>query len=126
MPVVKADSISDAWKQVVSICLESRGHQIHALSVEIVCGKELDDLKFRNRVNRALVAAEKATVDTVARTIFPIGLWNPRHSRSELFERYIKILPKLRRYALNRRGLYFVRLINYACDREGSNVKNQL
>jgi hypothetical protein len=126
MPVVKADSISDAWKHVVSMCLESREHQVHALSVEIVCGKEIDDLKFRNRVNHALVAAEKATVDTIARTIFPIGLWNPRRPRSELFERYMKILPKLRRYALNRRGLYFERLINYPRDRERTNVMNQL
>jgi hypothetical protein len=126
MPVVKADSISDAWKQVVSMCLASQEHQIHALSVEIVCGNEIDDLIFRKCVNRALVAAEKATVDTVARTIFPIGLWNPRHPRTELFGRYIKILPKLRRYALNRRGLYFERLINYPRDREGTNVMNQL
>src|ERR1700730_7888231 len=126
MPVMRADSISDAWKQVVSMCLGSREHQIHALSVEIVCGSENDDFKFRNYVNRALVAAEKATVDTVARTIFPIGLWNPRHQRSELFARYMKILPKLRRYPLNRKGLYFERLINYPLDREGTNVKNQL
>jgi hypothetical protein len=126
MPAVRADSISDAWKQVVSMCLGAREHQVHALSVEIVCGKELDDLKFRNRVNRTLVASEKATVDTVARTIFPNGLWNPRQPRAELFGRYMKILPKLRRYPLNRKGLYFERLINYPLDRESTKVMNQL
>jgi|HubBroStandDraft_4_1064222.scaffolds.fasta_scaffold90845_1 hypothetical protein len=126
MPVVNATLVSEAWKQVVSLCLRSRDHQVHALTVEIVCGNEIDDLAFRGRVNRTLVAAKKATVDTVARTIFPIGLWNPRHPRSELFERYMKILPKLRRYALNRRGLYFERLINYPLERESTKVKNQL
>jgi hypothetical protein len=126
MPVVNSNSISEAWKQVVSLCLKSRTHEAYGLSVEIECGGIMDDPCFRSAVNRVLVAADRATVETVARTIFPMGLWNPDEPRSVLFGRYMKILSKLRRYPLNRRGLYFERLIHFPRDREGKEFMNQL
>jgi hypothetical protein len=51
-------------------------------------------------------------VSSVANTIFPTSLWNPSRKRTDLFERYLKLLPKLRRAsAKNRRGIYFERMI---------------
>jgi hypothetical protein len=126
MPTVNADSISDAWKQVASACLKSPNHEICALTVEIKCSGEIDDPIFRGQVNCLLTAADKGSVETVARTIFPFGLWNPSSPRSELYERYIGILPKLRKCALNRRGHYFERLINYPLEPKGTKFVNQL
>jgi hypothetical protein len=126
MPTLSASSVSDAWKQVVGMCLKSPNHESCGLTVEIICGDQRDDPSFRRGVNRALNAADKATVETVARTIFPLGLWNPQAPRSELYRRYLKILRKLRKCTLNRRGLYFERLIRYPMDRKGTTFVNQL
>lgn len=125
MPALKGESISDAWQQAVSECLRSPSREVAALSVEIPCDNVLDDLAFRNKVDELLLRTDRASVETVARTIFPIGLWNPKRPRFELYERYTKILPKLRKYRLNRRGLYFERLIQYPQRRDGDCV-NQL
>jgi hypothetical protein len=126
MPTLSAGSVSDAWKQVVSMCLGRPNRETYALTVEIMCGDELDDLSFRRKVNRALTSSDRATVETVARTIFPLGLWNPQAARSELYRRYLNILPKLRKCALNRRGLYFERLIRYPLRRKSAEFTNQL
>jgi hypothetical protein len=126
MLTLSANSVSDAWQQVVSACLATSTHEICALTVEITCNGSLDDPSFRNGVNRTLVAANKAPVETVARTIFPSGLWNPLSSRSELYRRYLNILPKLRKCTLNRRGLYFERMIQFPLDRKSNVFKNQL
>jgi hypothetical protein len=52
---------------------------------------------------------------TTANTIFP-NFWNPARPRSELFDRYQKMLPKLRRERLNCYGIYFERMIAYGPD----------
>jgi hypothetical protein len=126
MPTLSANSISEAWKQAVSACVDSRDHEVCALTVEIGCEGQLDDPAFREEVNQALAAADKATVETVARTIFPSGLWNPQAPRAQLYRRYMKILPKLRKCTLNRRGHYFERLIHYPLNQKGAGFVNQL
>ena len=126
MPTVIAYSVSEAWKQVVLTCLRNRDRQVYTLSVEINLGNEIDDHSFRRQVNGILIGANRATIETVARTIFPIGLWNPKAPRSELYLRYARILQKLRQYPLNRKGLYFERLIQYPLDRKGTEYVNQL
>src|SRR5713226_4524258 len=80
---------------------------------------------LRPALDEALVAGGRATVETVANTLFPNSLWNPLRSRQRLFQRYLRILPALRRDSHNRRGIYFERLINYPGTR-GEEGKNQL
>lgn len=113
MPTIRAGSISEAWSGAASECLNAPGHEVTALTVEITLQGQLDSLEFRNRLNRLLLRSKRAEVETVARTIFPFGLWNPDRPREELYSRYTKILRKLRNYPLNRKGLYFERLIRY-------------
>ena len=57
----------------------------------------------------------------VARTIFPRGLWNPARAREELYRRYFRILPRIRKCPDNKYGVYFERMIAY-----GDTAKNQL
>src|ERR1700730_7228418 len=127
MPTISASSISEAWRKVVSACINARGHEIPALTVEIACANEpLDDLAFRDSVSRVLIAENRGSVETVARTIFPIGFWNPEAPRADLYKRYTNILPKLHKCPLNRRGIYFERLIDYHAVKKGKVFTNQL
>jgi hypothetical protein len=123
---VTAPSVSSAWKQVLSLSLQQRGHELCPLTVEVTCGGEPDDPKFRHQLNRILASSGKASVETVARTIFPIGLWNPQESRSRLYDRYYAILRKLHKYPANARGLYFERLIKYPLEKHTKTFSNQL
>jgi hypothetical protein len=68
MPTIPAGSISEAWKKVVWACLNARGHEICALTVEIEFGDaQVDDLAFRASVSEVLVAENRASVETVGR-----------------------------------------------------------
>ena len=63
--------------------------------------------------------------NTVANTIFP-SIWNPDSDRQELYDRYRRILPILRKDRRNRYGLYFQRLISYGAGSDGNGGVNQL
>jgi hypothetical protein len=60
-------------------------------------------------------------VTAAANTIFPESLWNPSKDRNELYAKYLRLLPRLRKDPRNRRGLYFERLIAYGRGPEGGN-----
>lgn len=56
-----------------------------------------------------------ADCQTVANTIFPQHYWQKsRKNRQELYQRYLKALPRIkRRNRVNRNGLYFERMIHF-------------
>lgn len=62
----------------------------------------------------------------VANTIFPMSLWDPEKDRSYLFDRYLKILGRIRRQRGNQYGVYFQRLISYGSQGEVQRGINQL
>ncbi len=66
-------------------------------------------------VDAALTLRGTPSSGTTANTIFP-SFWNPDRPRSELYERYHRMLPKLRKDRRNRYGIYFERLIAYGSD----------
>jgi thymidylate synthase len=69
---------------------------------------------IRCALDEALLKMDEFYCDTVASTIFPQSLWNPEKSRDQLFERYRRVLPRLRKMEKrNRYGLYFERLIAF-------------
>ena len=68
---------------------------------------------IRQLLDGLLEADGKQTIETVAGTIFPYSMWNPRADRSQLFDRYTKILPRLRTASSkNKYGIYFERMIS--------------
>lgn len=116
MPEIKRRSITEAWCDAVRMAAANAGEITGLLVVveEIMSGEPQEDSEFRKRLNQLLDRDGKASVETVSRTIFPTGLWNPGADRQELYERFLKILPKLRHCsAKNRKGHYFERLINF-------------
>lgn len=113
MAEIIATSLSEAWTGAVRIALESKKHEVVPLTVVVELNDTAAELnrKLEKRLDKVLERNRKQCVETVARTIFPNGLWNPSSPRQQLYERYRKILPKLHHYSQNRRGLYFERMI---------------
>lgn len=65
---------------------------------------ELDDLLLRKRKQR---------VGTVANTIFPAAYLRGCRNRQQFYNRYLSLLPRLRKLKGNSNGTYFGRLIEY-------------
>jgi hypothetical protein len=55
----------------------------------------------------------RASIDTVASTIFPSSMWNPDLARDALFTRYKRILPRLKKDRRNAHGMYFERFLEH-------------
>jgi hypothetical protein len=109
---VESASLSDAWIGAMRLLIDHR--EVVPLIVSTT-GFENDlpveDLRIREAIDRELLRGGQQSCHTVANTIFPDSLWNPSHPRSELFERYKRIFPKLvHANGQNRFGTYFQRL----------------
>src|SRR5260370_33427458 len=116
MAEICAASLDEAWVGAVQVARGSRGHEVSPLVVAFNVRGDPTPPRYRelhSALNEALMASGCATVETVANTLFPYSLWNPSKPREHLFQRYLKILPTLRRDVRNRPGLYFERLISY-------------
>jgi hypothetical protein len=75
-------------------------------------GEVDEEPRIRSALENLLESQEKQTIETVANTIFPRSLWNPMAPREQLFERYLRIFPKIQRATRkNSRGTYFERMI---------------
>jgi hypothetical protein len=128
MPELYFPSLDEAWLGAVEAACTAREHELSPLVVGFDAHGDAPPPQYiglRPALDEALVAGGRATVETVANTLFPNSLWNPSKSRKRLFQRYVRILPALRRDSHNRRGIYFERLINYPGAR-GEEGKNQL
>ena len=129
MSVVKSISISDAWREAIAIATRSPKREVISLVVNIECNDSIwpeEDLEVRGALNQDLASRGLSSVETVARTIFPSGLWNPKLPRQLLYDRFFRILPKLRGCRKNRNGHYFERLIGFPQCRNSAKRFNQL
>lgn len=73
----------------------------------------VEDANVRYLLDEALSTAGLQSIRTVANTIFPLSLWNPDLPAEALFVRYARVARKLRRYRLNRNGIYFERMVAF-------------
>ena len=84
--------------------------------------KRSETKAIRETLDQHLVSRGRHDIDTVAWTIFPEELWQrSRRDRKLFFERYRDVYPRYRAMnpALNSRGLYFGRLVDFGsgpCD----------
>lgn len=113
MKVIEDANLSHAWARAVSAALESHG-EIVPLVVSVTGpfdgGQPPVDPELERKLN-ALLRAENArlSIDTVANTLFPQTLWNAARPRQALFDRFLRLWPKIRRS--NPHGHYFHRLV---------------
>jgi thymidylate synthase len=111
------NNLSVAWAESFLESIKPGVTEIRPLTITITGfenGIIPEIIEIRNILDASLSAAGKYTSATTANTIFPISLWNPKRSPQELYDRYNRILPILKRLDRhNMYGLYFERLIAY-------------
>lgn len=123
--LIEDDNISRAWVRAIG-ALAAPG--VDALAPLVVTVSLPSDRALPlvpavgEIVDAALLARGVPLSRTTANLIFP-SIWNPRRPRRELFERYRRMLPRIRKEPLNRDGVYFERLIAYG---EAGTERNQL
>ena len=82
---------------------------------------------IRNTLDAALIAEGNGlSCLQVANTLFPASLWNPQRPRADLYQRYLRIVHRIRKHRGNRYGVYFQRLIAFGTDTETEGHINQL
>lgn len=115
--LIRAPTITKAWIEVLEKSV-ARGAPTYAPLVILVESTDLVknfvDESIHPELNHALVAHGKWKLETSANTIFPYNLWCRCASPEELYSRYLRILPKLKRsHPSNYYGTYFSRMIAY-------------
>jgi hypothetical protein len=117
---VEESNLSHAWGKAFLRVMARGGGAIMPLVVTVKvdpAGSPAEDPQIRRALDRALVKYDEDDCEAVANTIFPTSLWDPRRPREDLYSRYQRLLPRLRRkYTENRNGLYFQRMIAYDDD----------
>lgn len=114
-------NLSSAWVRAFLAATKPGVDEISPLVVTITGfadSQPLETNAIRQVLDDALVKNGKYSCETVASTIFPQSLWNPQESRGQLFERYERILPSLKKMEpYNKYGIYFERLIAFGSGR---------
>lgn len=128
-PCFVADAnLSFAWGRTLLHALE-RGRDELAPMVIVIDGFEGDFPQeapvIRAALDDTLDQLGRRSVATTANTIFPEGMWMRSDNRDDLYGRYQRILPRLRRMPGNNYGTYFERLISWGASAESDPV-NQL
>jgi hypothetical protein len=112
---VEHSNLSIAWAKALRLITEAGAKEVGPLIVAVTGfeanGHVQENIKVRAALDSLLAAREMQTVDTVANTIFPLSLWDPAKGRDALYDRYLRILPRIHRSRKNRRGIYFERMI---------------
>jgi signal transduction histidine kinase len=111
---IEDEKLSLAWGRALEIVARQR--EVAALTVALTGfdhkGRCVEDPAIRRALDAVLRSRRHGSVETVANTIFPESLWNPDASSADLYARYTRILPKLRRVRANSHGTYFERMID--------------
>jgi len=125
--LIEETNLSCAWSRAFLHIIDNHGKEISPLLVTLTGftnGVLDEDQAIRDALDDSLVANSKQKVQTVANTIFPASYWRrSKHNRQNLFDIYIKNLPRIKALASskNRRGIYFERLIAFGSGPENGN-----
>ncbi|MDE0069117.1 MAG: hypothetical protein OXO48_05345 [Caldilineaceae bacterium] len=126
--IIEEDNLSVAWAKAFIRVVDAG--EIAPFTVVIrgfVDGKPKEVAFIRQLIDDALGAEERPlSCHKVANTIFPTSLWNPRAKRQQLYERYLRIMPRVLRDRRNSYGVYFQRLIAFGHHRAQGDGFNQL
>ena len=113
---IEEKSLSLAWGRAVRTVSEPGRKELAPLIVTIT-GFDAHDApvetpSIRGALDAFLAANGRQSVETVASTIFPYHMRNQGENRQTLYDRYLRILPRLRAASnKNRHGIYFERII---------------
>lgn len=129
--VVTGENLSYVWAAVFLEAWEAKGRDFAPLVVTITGLDETDTPQEHNDIRDALddslqSLGTQLTCGTVASTIFPDSLWNPRLSRNKLYARFGRIWPRVKRCPRNRLGHYFRRMTCFNSGLGDMRFPNQL
>ncbi len=116
LELIEDENLSTAWGRAIRPMLGHRAtSEIAPICVSItgfVQGVPREHHAIRSAIDAGLTAAGKQSCHTVANTIFPESMWNPKAPRALLFDRFTRSLPRMTRSSTkNRHGMYFHRLV---------------
>jgi hypothetical protein len=127
---IAEENLSHAWGKAFLAAVRPGVNELVPLSVTVTGfsgGVPNEDSDIRQALDACLLENGNQSCETVASTIFPLALWNPSADRQMLHNRYLAILPRLRRlHPGNKYGLYFERLTAYGWSRDGEDGIDQL
>lgn len=112
---VEAGNLSLAWGRAVRLVASRGRSEVGSLTIAVTGfsleGAALENARVRLELDKLLRVRGHRTIETVASTIFPSSLWNPSAPRADLFDRYARIVPKVRKVRANIHGTYFERMV---------------
>ena len=130
---ILAGTISSAWIHSFRWLLDQPGGigpvplivRIKDLSTE---GVVVEDSHIRTSLDNLLKKKGKIDCHSVANTIFPMKIWNPKADRSLLYKRFNRMWPQIYDHRQNKRGTYFQRMTAIGANLKGNlaDGKNQL
>lgn len=125
--LIEETNLSYAWARAFCHIINNPGKEISPLIVTLTGfpqGIPDENKNIRDELDKCLMTTNKQQIHTVANTIFPQSYWRmSKHNRHELFETYLKNLPRIKAIASskNRRGIYFERLIAFGSGPQNGN-----
>lgn len=139
MMIIEEKDVSTAWAKAFLRITDPGVKELSPLVVTVPISDTPtpERQEIRSAVDRTLSAFKNSTRDgfgklqeihTVANTIFPTSLWNKHveNDADQLFDRFNKAWPRLKRCKQNRRGSYFRRLTSYRGNDGNQTTINQL
>lgn len=122
--IIEEPTVSAAWAKAFLALVEGRVTELSPLVVKISIPESAEHLE-EHRVRRALDSTLRRLslkdCHAVANALFPASMWNPDLPRTDLYARYEKAFPRIRRYKGNQYGTYFHRLISFPTTKGDSN-----
>jgi hypothetical protein len=111
--LIEETNLSNAWCKVMKHVVINPGKEITPLLLTLTNFEESNDI--REILDSSLKSNQRASVQTVAETIFPDSLYKfYGYDRHALYEGYLSILPRIKKIdSKNRKGTYFERLIAF-------------
>jgi hypothetical protein len=127
LPVVLDHAnLSYAWGRAFLATAKRGAKEIAPLIVSIAARNDEpdEDLELRALLDESLRVENKLSTETTASTIFPKSLWNVGGSRDDLYARYHRLLPRLKKVdRRNQHGLYFERLIAFGSEERADELE---
>ncbi|REJ65669.1 MAG: thymidylate synthase [Planctomycetota bacterium] len=128
--IPSSPNLSLAWAEAF---IRVMGRGVTELSPLVITVTDIaDEVPVESKEIRQTLDAQLRRLDlqschTVANTIFPESMWNPNSSNDadQLFQRFERAWPRIRRCPANHRGSYFRRLTAY-CPSGSDESVNQL
>ncbi|WP_127588861.1 hypothetical protein [Paenibacillus koleovorans] len=107
--VITGRDIGDTWVKAMQY-LQTVQFEAYNLIAEID-QPIINDQELHQKLNAILRELGDQPVETVANTIFPIGLIDSMKNRQSFYSRFMALYPTLRKIPESSRGTYFGRLV---------------